>query len=62
VHPPVQLEPFLLLLRLEEREPASLTDSLRQQLLNELLEQELSSAVEAQVQAQLQRLDLTADG
>lgn len=62
LHPPVQLEPFLLLLRLEEREPASLTDSLRQQLLNELLEQELSSAVEAQVQAQLQRLDLTADG
>ena len=62
LHPPVQVDPFQLLLRLEHREPASLSDSLRQQLLNELLEQELGSAVEAQVQTQLERLDLPADG
>jgi parvulin-like peptidyl-prolyl isomerase len=62
LHPPVQLDPFQLLLRLEHREPASLTDSLRQQLLNELLEQELNTTVDAQVQTQLQRLDLTPDG
>ena len=62
LHPPVQVDPFQLLLRLEHREPASLSDSLRQQLLNELLEQELGSAVEAQVQTQLERLDLPAEG
>jgi parvulin-like peptidyl-prolyl isomerase len=62
LHPPVQLDPFQLLLRLEHREPASLTDSLRQQLLNELLEQELNTTVDAQVQTQLQRLNLTPDG
>ena len=62
LHPPVPVDPFQLLLRLEHREPASLSDSLRQQLLNELLEQELSAAVEAQAQTQLERLDLTPDG
>jgi len=56
VHPPVDVEPFQLVLRLEHREPASLSDTLRQQLLNELLERELASTVEAQVQLQLEHL------
>lgn len=56
VHPPVEVDPYQLVLRLEHREPASLTDGLRQQLLNELLQRELDSTVEAQVQAQLEQL------
>lgn len=56
VHPPVDVEPYQLVLRLEHREPASLSDALRQQLLNELLERELASTVEAQVQLQLEHL------
>ena len=56
VHPPVDVEPYQLVLRLEHREPASLSDALRQQLLNELLERELGSLVETQVQAQLEQL------
>ena len=56
VHPPVDVEPYQLVLRLEHREPACLSDALRQQLLNELLERELASTVEAQVQLQLEHL------
>jgi parvulin-like peptidyl-prolyl isomerase len=65
VHPPVDVEPYQLVLRLEHREPASLSDALRQQLLNELLERELGRTVEAQVQLQLehlQREDLPPNG
>ncbi len=50
LHPPVELDPFMLLLRLEHREPASLNDPTRQQLLQELLERDLASTVEAQLE------------
>lgn len=49
LHPPVRLDPFVLLLRLEQREPASLDAQRRQQLLQELLQQEAQQTVEAQL-------------
>jgi parvulin-like peptidyl-prolyl isomerase len=50
LHPPLQLDPHLLLLRLEHREPARLDGPLRAQLLQEMLQGEVASTVEAQLE------------
>jgi parvulin-like peptidyl-prolyl isomerase len=57
LHPPVRLDPFVLLLRLEHREPASLDAQRRQQLLQELLQLEAQQTVEAQLARLNQHLD-----
>ena len=51
IHPPFQLQGWVLLLRLEHREPARLDDPTRQQLLEELLQQELEATLDQELAA-----------
>jgi hypothetical protein len=49
LHPPLLLEQTFLILRLEHRKPASLSDATRSQLLNELFQQDLNTTLDAQL-------------
>jgi len=60
LHPPLALEPHVLLLRLEHREAASLDAQRRTQLLQELLQQEAQQTVEGQLARLNQQLDSPA--
>jgi parvulin-like peptidyl-prolyl isomerase len=44
--PPLRIEQWVLLLRMEHRRPAQLNEATRQQLLNELFEKDLQAALE----------------
>ncbi|WP_216908711.1 peptidyl-prolyl cis-trans isomerase [Synechococcus sp. CCY 0621] len=54
IHPPFLLDQAVLLVRLEHRRPASLTEDLRHRLLEELLQPDLQSCIEAAL-AELRR-------
>jgi len=45
--PPLRIEQWVLLLRMEHRRPAQLNEATRQQLLNELFEKDLQAALES---------------
>ncbi len=47
IHPPFLLEQAILVVRLEHRRPASLSEDLRHRLLEELLQPDLHSCIEA---------------
>lgn len=49
LHPPLLLDQAILILRLEHRQPASLTDATRSQLLNELFQQDLNTTLDTQL-------------
>ena len=49
IHPPLLLDQTFLILRLEHRKPAALTDATRSQLLNELFQQDLNTTLDAQL-------------
>lgn len=51
LHPPLQVDNWILLLRMEHRQPARLTDSTMQQLCEELLQKELDGVLDAQLAA-----------
>jgi len=46
IAPPLRIEQWVLLLRMEHRRPAQLNEATRQQLLNELFEKDLQAALE----------------
>jgi parvulin-like peptidyl-prolyl isomerase len=47
IHPPFRVDPWVLLVRMEHRIPASLTDATRLQLYNELFEADLNATLDA---------------
>lgn len=49
IHPPLLIDQSFLILRLEHRQPASLSDATRSQLLNELFQQDLNTTLDAQL-------------
>jgi parvulin-like peptidyl-prolyl isomerase len=49
IHPPLLLEQSFLILRLEHRKPAALTDATRTLLLNELFQQDLNTTLDTQL-------------
>lgn len=49
IHPPFALDGWIILLRMEHREPARLDDPTRLQLLQELLQRDLNAAIEPMV-------------
>jgi parvulin-like peptidyl-prolyl isomerase len=51
VHPPFRVENWVLLLQMEHRQPASLTDAIRLQLYNELFQKDLEATLDQQLQA-----------
>jgi len=56
LHPPLRLDPWFLLIRLEHRQPAKLDDRTRDQLLNELFEKEISEFLRPQLEVILPNL------
>ena len=51
VHPPFRVDTWVLLVQMEHRLPASLTDATRLQLYNELFQQDLEATLDQQLQA-----------
>jgi parvulin-like peptidyl-prolyl isomerase len=51
VHPPFRVENWVLLVQMEHRLPASLTDATRMQLYNELFQRDLEATLDQQLQA-----------
>ncbi len=51
VHPPFRVDNWVLLVQMEHRLPASLTDATRMQLYNELFQRELEATLDEQLQA-----------
>jgi parvulin-like peptidyl-prolyl isomerase len=49
IHPPFQVDQWILLIQSEHRQPASLSDATRGQLLNELFNRELDATLDAQL-------------
>jgi parvulin-like peptidyl-prolyl isomerase len=47
IHPPFRVDPWILLVRMEHRQPASLTDATRLQLYTELFETDLHATLDA---------------
>ena len=53
VHPPIRLDRFFVLIRMEHRIPAALDEAMRQRLLQELFEQDIRGSIQAQIQQML---------
>lgn len=51
LHPPFMVDNWILLVRMEHRQPAQLTDSTMLQLCQELMQQDLEATLDAQLQA-----------
>jgi len=51
VHPPFRVDNWVLLVQMEHRQPASLTDAIRLQLYNELFQKDLEATLDQQLQA-----------
>jgi parvulin-like peptidyl-prolyl isomerase len=50
VHPPFRVDNWVLLVQMEHRLPASLTDATRLQLYNELFQKDLEASLDQQLQ------------
>jgi hypothetical protein len=50
VHPPFRVDPWVLLVQVEHRQPASLSDATRQQLYNELFQKDLEATLDQNLQ------------
>ena len=53
VHPPIRMDRFFLLIRMEHRIAAALDEAMRQRLLQELFEQDIRGSIQAQIQTML---------
>jgi len=61
IHPPFQVDTWILLVRMEHRQPANLSDSTRQQLYNELFQKDLEASLDARLAELYPQLLATTD-
>jgi parvulin-like peptidyl-prolyl isomerase len=51
IHPPFRVDPWVLVVKMEHRQPASLSDITRLQLYNELFQKDLEATLDAGLQS-----------